>query len=157
VDHEKGVDWTLYASADHANGETFPKLNASFDFGFALPWANSSVWLYTSAGNASGDGDNNLANFYFGGFGNNYVDKRAVKRYREYQSFPGFEIDALGGQRFVKSVLEWNAPPFRFEEIGHPGFYMSYIRRPCSSAPWWSTTAWPAAGAATMTSDCSST
>ena len=33
-------------SADHANGETFPKLNATFDFGFALPWGNSSIWLY---------------------------------------------------------------------------------------------------------------
>ena len=51
-----------------------------------------------------------------------------MKRYREYESFPGFEIDAIGAQRFVKSVLEWNAPPFRFEEIGHPGFYLSYIR-----------------------------
>ncbi len=35
------------------------------------------------------------ANFYFGGFGNNYVDRRNVKRYREYDSFPGFEINEI--------------------------------------------------------------
>ena len=128
VDHEKGHDWSVFVTADHADGENLPKVNGTFDFGFALPWRNSSVWLYTAAGVAGGDSENSLANFYFGSFYNNYVDNRAVKRYREYQSFPGFEIDALGGQRFVKGVLEWNAPPFRFEEVGIPGFYMSYIR-----------------------------
>ena len=128
VDHEKGHDWSLYLSADHANGETFPKLNGSLDFGFALPWGNSSIWLYNSAGSASGDSANSLANFYFGGFQNNYVDNRAVKRYREFQTFPGFEIDALGGRRFFRNVLEFNARPFRFEEVGAPGFYLSYIR-----------------------------
>ena len=128
VDHEKGYDWSLFASADHANGETLPKVNGSFDIGFALPWANSSIWLYNDAGSAGGDAGNSLANFYFGGFQNNYVDNRQVKRYREYQTFPGFDIDALAGQRFFKNVLEWNAPPFRFEGVGVPGFYLSYIR-----------------------------
>jgi hypothetical protein len=128
VDHEKGFDWSLYASADHANGETYPKLTGTFDFGFALPWANSSLWFYNAAGSASGNPADSLTNFYFGSFHNNYVDNRAVKRYREYQTFPGFEIDALGGKRFYKNVIEWNAPPFRFEEVGKPGFYLSYIR-----------------------------
>ena len=128
VDHEKGFDWSLYASADHANGETYPKLTGTFDFGFALPWANSSIWFYNAAGSASGNPADSLTNFYFGSFQNNYVDNRAVKRYREFHTFPGFEIDALGGKRFYKNTIEWNAPPFRFEEVGVPGFYLSYIR-----------------------------
>ena len=128
VDHEKGYDWTLYASADHAGGETYPKLNGTFDFGFALPWANSSIWLYNAAGSSSGNSGSSLSNYYFGGFHNNYVDNRDVKRYRQYETFPGFEIDSLGGRRFFKSVLEWNAPPLRFEGVGKPGFYLSYIR-----------------------------
>jgi hypothetical protein len=128
VDHEKGYDWSMFLLADRANGETIPKAYISFDFGFALPLKNSSIWLYNSAGGASGDPGNSLANFYFGGFQNNYVDDGEVKRYRQFQTFPGFEIDALGGQRFLKTVLEWNAPPFRFEGIGTPGFYLSYIR-----------------------------
>jgi hypothetical protein len=128
VDHEKGLRWDLVATADHADGDTVPKLRAGLDLGFALPVGNSSVWLYSSGGIAGGDRDNSLASFYFGGFGNNYVDDGEVKRYRGYDSFPGFEIDELAGQTFAKSVLELNLPPLRFEEVGRPGFFLSWLR-----------------------------
>ena len=128
VDHEKGWRWNLVAAADHADGDTVPKLHGGLDFGLALPLGNSSVWLYNAAGVANGDRDNSLANFYFGGFGNNYVDDGEVKRYRDYNSFPGFDIDELGGQNFAKSVLEFNLPPLRFEEVGTPGFFLSWAR-----------------------------
>ena len=128
VDHEKGFRWNVVASGDHAEGDTVPKLRGGFDVGFALPLANASVWLYSAAGTAGGDRENSLANFYFGGFGNNYVDDGEVKRYREYDSFPGFEIDELAGQDFAKSVLELNLPPLRFEEVGKPGFFLGYLR-----------------------------
>ena len=58
-------------------------------------WRNSSIWLYNAAGVAGGDENDSLGHFYFGGFHNNYLDKGAVKRYREYDTFPGLEIDAL--------------------------------------------------------------
>jgi len=128
VDHEKGVDWSVNGMFDAADGKTYPKGDASLDVGVALPLANSSVWLYNSIGGAGGNASSSLSNFYFGGFQNNYVDNREVKRYREYETFPGFEIDALGGRRFMRNMLEWNAPPLRFENIGKPGFYLSYIR-----------------------------
>jgi hypothetical protein len=69
-----------------------------------------------------------LSNFYFGGFGNNYVDYRDPKRYREYLSFPGAEINEIGGRNFVKGTAEWNLPPVRFSRAGSPGFYASWIR-----------------------------
>jgi hypothetical protein len=72
--------------------------------------------------------DNSLANWYMGGFGNNYVDDDEIKRYREFYSFPGFEIDEISGQNFAKSVLEWNLPPITFREVGTPSFYLSWIR-----------------------------
>lgn len=128
VDHEKGWRWKLAASGDHAEGVTVPKLLGGLDFGFALPLKNSSVWLYNSAGFAEGERDNSLASFYFGSFGNNYVDDGDIKRYRNYDSFPGFEIDGLAGQTFGKSVLEWNLPPLRFEEVGKPGLFLSWLR-----------------------------
>jgi len=128
VDHEKGYRWKLFANADSAEGDTIPKLAGGFDFGFALPLPNSSVWLYSAAGMANGDPKNPLANYYFGGFGNNYVDDGDVKRYREPNSFPGFEIDELSGQDFAKSVLELNLPPLRFEEVGTPGLFLSLAR-----------------------------
>ncbi|MDX1460717.1 MAG: hypothetical protein R3348_06625, partial [Xanthomonadales bacterium] len=128
VDHEKGFEWDLVASADHANSDTVTKLRGGFDFGFALPWKHSSVWLYSSAGTSNGDRDNPLSKFYFGSYQNNYVDDGAVKRYREYYAFPGFEIDELSGKTFYKSVLEWNLPPVRFREAGSPSLFLKHAR-----------------------------
>lgn len=128
VDHEKGIDAAALLSADHAGGELYPKVQGGFDIGWALPLANSSVWLYNAAGLAGGDEASPLGYFYFGGFHNNRVDKGAVKRYREFDTFPGVDIDAIQARRFARTVLEWNAPPWRFESVGTPGFYLGYIR-----------------------------
>jgi len=128
VDHEKGIRWDLAGYLDHANGDTIPKVRAGFDFGFALPWKHSSLWLYSSAGFANGDRDNSLANWYFGAFGNNYVDDREVRRYRKFFSFPGFDLDELSAQDFAKTVLEWNLPPMRFDSLGIPSLFLSSAR-----------------------------
>ena len=128
VDHEKGFRWDVVGYADYADSEFVPKIRAGFDFGFALPWRHSSVWLYNAAGVSDGERDSSLANWYFGGFGNNYVDDGEIKRYREFYSFPGFEIDEIDGQDFFKSVLEWNLPPIVFREVGTPSFYLTWLR-----------------------------
>jgi len=128
VDHEKGWRWKVGAYADHANGDTFPRVLGGIDFGFALPFRHASLWLYSAAGVADGDREESLANWYFGAFKNNYVDDREIRRYREPYSFPGFEIDELSGQDFFKSVVELNLPPIRFEEVGTPSFYLQDLR-----------------------------
>lgn len=128
VDHEKGWRWDVVAIADHANSDTIPKLRLGLDFGFALPWKHSSIWFYNSAGVADGNRLNRLTYYYFGGFGNNYVDDGSVKRYRKFYSMPGFEIDAIRAKNFVKSVAEWNLPPIRFRSVGKPGFFLRWIR-----------------------------
>lgn len=69
-----------------------------------------------------------LAAYYFGAFRNNYVDDRPEKRYREMESFPGFEIDEIAARRFARVTGEVNLPPVRFAEVGTPAFYLSYIR-----------------------------
>ncbi len=128
VDHEKGIRWDLVLGVDRAKGKTIPKLRAGLDLGVALPWKHSSLWLYNSAGVADGNRRNPLTNYYFGGFGNNYVDNGDIKRYRKYYSLPGFEIDEISAQNFAKSVLEWNLPPKRFREVGTPAFFLSWLR-----------------------------
>ena len=105
-----------------------PGLVGQFDVGFALPLGHTSIWLRNAAGGSTGDRDDPLANFFFGGFGNNYVDNGEAKRYREVLSMPGFEIDAIGGRTFAKSMLELNLPPLRFEALGTPGFYVPWAR-----------------------------
>ena len=128
VDHEKGLRWNMMLAADDSDLDTVFKPHLGVDFGFALPWKHSSLWFYNSAGTTNGDRADPLGNFYFGGFGNNYVDDGEVKRYREYQSFPGFEIDEIVATDFVKSMAEWNLPPIRFREVGQPSLFLSHIR-----------------------------
>jgi hypothetical protein len=128
IDHEKGIRWNVTGYLDHANGEVIPKIRGGFDFGVPVPIKHSSIWLYSSAGIADGDRDNSLANWYFGAFGNNYVDDREIRRYREFYSFPGFDIDELSAQDFFKSILEWNLPPLRFDNIGMPSLFLSAAR-----------------------------
>ena len=128
VDHEKGINARIVAAADQAEGEFFPRLYGGFDIGAALPWGNSSAWLYTHAGIVGGQRQSPLAAFYFGSFRNNYVDDRSEKRYRELESFPGFDIDEIAARRFAKVTGEINLPPVRFAEVGTAAFYLSYIR-----------------------------
>jgi len=113
---------------DHSRADTIPKLRGGLDFGFALPWKHASVWLYSDAGWADGDRQDPLTNYYFGGFHNNYVDDKEVKRYREYYSMPGFEIDEIGGREFAKVTAEFNFPPIRFSEVGTPSLFLKHIR-----------------------------
>jgi hypothetical protein len=128
VDHEKGHRWDLSFKLDNARGENFPKLRAGLDFGFALPWKHSSIWFYNAAGYADGNRFNPLTNYYFGGFGNNYVDDGEVKRYREYYSMPGWEIGEVSAREFLKTVVEWNLPPMRFRGVGTPSFFLKHLR-----------------------------
>ena len=60
--------------------------------------------MRSAAGFANGDRNSTVANFYFGGFGNNYVDDKSIKRYREYSSFPGFDIDQISALSFVREM-----------------------------------------------------
>lgn len=128
VDDETGVLWSLLSHVYEADGDFTPSLFGKFDAGWPLPLDHSSIWLRTGAGIAWGDREDPLANAYFGGFGNNYVDNGDAKRYRDVLSFPGFEINALHGRTFGKAMLELNLPPLRFEKLGSPGFYGSWIR-----------------------------
>ncbi len=128
VDHEKGWRWNVDARVDHSEFDTIPKLRGGVDVGFALPWKHSSIWLYSYAGWADGNRLDPLTNYYFGGFGNNYVDDGEVKRYRDFDSLPGFEIDQIGGREFGKVTLEWNLPPLRFRNVGTPSFFLQHLR-----------------------------
>ena len=128
VDHEKGIAWRAIGTMDFAGSDSFPKLQLGLDYGVPLPFANASAWIYAHAGVAGGKASSPLGSFYFGSFRNNYVDNRPEKRYREIESFPGFEIDQIDARRFVKLTGEINLPPVRFAEIGTPAIYLSYLR-----------------------------
>ncbi|HEX4823823.1 MAG TPA: hypothetical protein VFV19_05895 [Candidatus Polarisedimenticolaceae bacterium] len=150
VDEEKGEHASLYVSGTYTPnpnctpniaqplnncntttapaGGFYPQVLGTFDVGFQLPLKHSSIWLRSAAGGGTGDPTSPFANFFFGAFGNNWVDNGNIKRYREFFSFPGLAINEIGGRTFAKSMLEWNLPPIRFRRFGTPGFYASWIR-----------------------------
>ena len=136
VDHEKGYQWSLGATVNDVRfrraGERtwrgFPRLEGSLDLGAPLPLSHSSVWLRTAAGWSPGEREEPFANFFFGGFGNNWVDRREVKRFRDTGSFPGVDLDAVAGTDYGKLTAEWDLPPIRFARLGTPAFYGSWLR-----------------------------
>ncbi|MBA2303014.1 MAG: PD40 domain-containing protein, partial [Acidobacteria bacterium] len=98
VDDEKGVAWSTTLDGNRVASAWFGRAHGTFDLGAPLPLAHSSVWLRSAAGISPGDRDEPFANFFFGGFGNNWVDRGEVKRYREYYAFPGADLNEVGGR-----------------------------------------------------------
>jgi hypothetical protein len=144
VDEEKGLTWDLVVKGNHVTGNTPVQLFGDLDFGIALPLPHSSVWFRTAAGVSSGNRDISIANFYFGAFGNNYVDSGEIKRYRDFESMPGFGINELSGQSYVREMVEWNLPPVVFESAGTPGLYLNWLRPAVFVAGLWTDPGEPA-------------
>jgi len=128
VDEEIGRKWSLQFDGDVPDRRVFPRVHGTFDGGRGLPIRHSSVWLRTAAGFATGDRSEPFANFFFGGFGNNYVDRGDEKRYRHVESLPGLELNEIPARNFVKATVEWNLPPWRFRRVGTPGFHATWLR-----------------------------
>lgn len=135
-DYEKGVRWSLegatngvrFVRGGDAAWRGFPFVEGTFDAGVPLPIKNSSFWLRNAAGWSPGDRDEPFANFYFGGFGNNWVDYQDPKRYRDAESFPGRELNEIAGTNYVKSLAEWTLPALRFRRAGTLAFYATWAR-----------------------------
>jgi len=128
AEQEKGIQWSLAPSGTYVKEEFYPAMVATLDLGVPLPLAHTSVWLRTAGGMSEDLKDDPFANFYFGGFGNNWVDRGKVKRYREWYSFPGLELNEVGGTNFAKGMVELNLPPLRFRRLGFPVLYASLAR-----------------------------
>ncbi len=131
VEDEKGFAVDLVSPTNLIRGTVFPRIYANASLGFLLPINHSSIWIRGSAGKAFGPRTESLANFYFGGFGNNWIDHGSVWRYREQYSFPGLPIDRQGeiaGTNYGKLMFEWTLPPVHFGRFGVRDFYFNWGR-----------------------------
>lgn len=128
IELEQGYDWNFYAYASLAKQTFYPQIVNNFDTGFLLPVRNTTIWLRTSVGQSFGQAGKTNSYFYFGGFGNNYLDYRSAQQYRDMASFPGMEIDAIPALNYGKASLELNLKPLRFKKLGFNGFYSTYVR-----------------------------
>jgi hypothetical protein len=128
IEAEKGFMWTLSGSGTYVREEIYPQIRSNMTFGMPTPIDHSSLWLHTSLGNSFGDREDSFANFYFGGFGNNWIDHRGANRYRQYHSFPGVELNSIAGRNYAKAMVEWTLPPLRFKRMGLPWLYANWAR-----------------------------
>ena len=56
------------------------------------------------------------------------MDYQDSRRYRQYESFPGIELNAAGGTNFGKTTLDLNLPPLRFRRLGTLELYAAWAR-----------------------------
>jgi hypothetical protein len=126
VDDEKGTAWGIHTRLYYTHG-AFPSFWGNYDRGFLLP-RNSAFWLRAASGKSFGDFSSPFASFYFGAFGNNYIDHLSIDRYRDYYSFPGVGIDAISARSFGKLLGEYNLPPKHFRELGATWLYVNWAR-----------------------------
>ncbi|MEI9969971.1 MAG: hypothetical protein WDM87_15610 [Terracidiphilus sp.] len=128
IEDESGVKWKVSGEIDDTFPKVFPHVWGEYTRGFLLPLRNSSLWIRSSAGKAYGNASDPFATFYFGAFGNNWIDKGDFSRYREYYSFPGVQIDAISANSFAKSLAEWDLTPLHFRDLGSTKVYCNWAR-----------------------------
>ena len=140
IDQEKGRIASLsfsstYVPHDTSTKKMYTKINGNFSYGLLLPIVDHlPFWIRASAGYSlvgddhSTDPNSSFGEFYFGGFGNNWIDHQGIKRYREYYPFPGAGITSIGATNYVRIMGELILPPLRFRHVGTPFFYLNWAR-----------------------------
>jgi hypothetical protein len=128
VEAEKGFMAGLSFAGTVVRDDFFSRTWANLTYGFRTPIDHSSLWLRAAGGSGLGPIDEPFTNFFFGAFGNNYVDHGSINRYRGVVSFPGVEINDIGGRTFAKGGAEWTLPPLRFRKFGFTNFYATWLR-----------------------------
>jgi hypothetical protein len=128
VDYEKGWSWELISNNNYVEGTLFPRVSQNLDYGISLPIRHSSLWLRSSAGVSFSPRREPLGNFYFGGFGNNWIDNQPSRRYRRQYAFPGTELNEVAGTNFGKLMVEWALPPIRFKRFGFKSLYANWAQ-----------------------------
>ena len=128
IEDERGVQWNVNGQVNATFPSSFLKSggNTRGDFSSRSETRRSGFVLQQAAllVNASDP----FANFYFGAFGNNWVDKGNISRYREYYSFPGATIDQIGANSFAKGQVEWDLTPLHFRDLGSTKLYSNWAR-----------------------------
>jgi hypothetical protein len=127
IEDELGNTWGAHFRGNYAGTTLYPLLSIDGSRGFLLPVDHSSIWIRGAAGTSMGGHRSDpFARSYFGGFGNNWVDYRGIKQFRNTESFPGLEINEIGGANYGKAQVEWTSPPLRFRKVGVPSAYLRW-------------------------------
>ncbi len=130
VNNEKGTEWSvtgMFFGVDAGKFEIVGGLHS--EAGYYTPWLvpHNILHIKLSGGYRHTKSDMAIGKFYFGGFGNRYLETEKPKQYGKVFRFSGIPIYDLPTDRFLKCLLEHNLPPYRpgKPHLGH--HYLSYI------------------------------
>ncbi len=141
VDSEKGSELSLtgmfFAVEPHKNADMVGGFHA--EAGYYLPalFPHNILHFKLMGGYRRTLDDMAIGKFYFGGFGNRYLEDGKIRQYRKVFRFPGIPIYSLATDRFVKGLIEHSSPPYRPGGIHLGHHYLSYI-----NASWYSQGLW---------------
>ena len=130
VDSEFGNEWTVTLMALGAGQKNPPvAVGLHTEWGRFMTWAwpHWVLHLKLAAGYLHTQQDLAFGKFYFGGFGNQYLENKEVKQYRHAFRFPGVPIYSLVSERFTKVMVEHNLPPLRFGNARLGQHFLSHI------------------------------
>ena len=120
--YERGLEWDLNLQDNLVSSEHLPRAWGSLGLGIPLPWEHSSIWLRPSAGHSfRGDRANVFANFYFGGFGNNYVDHGSVSRFHELLQLSRSRAQRARGEELRQDAGRMEAAAEAVSQSRHDG------------------------------------
>ncbi|MBL1212142.1 MAG: hypothetical protein HND52_02190 [Ignavibacteriae bacterium] len=93
------------------------------EWSFFTTWFGSHNVLHLNFAGGYHHENKNIpqAKFYFGGFGNRYVENIDVKQFRDVFRFPGTSIYSLPANSFGKILIENSFPPIRFSSLSFIG------------------------------------
>ncbi len=104
VDHEKGIAWRVIGGDRPCPGRHLPAyLGRDRLWRAAAAHEQFGLDLCPGRHRRRARSESPLGAYYFGSFRNNYVDNRPEKRYREMESFPGFDIDQIAARKFAQA------------------------------------------------------
>ena len=129
VDDEKGLAWDSCQGQPRQRRAPGAGARRRSTTAFALPLRAFFAVAAQRGRRRSGDRDNSVANFYFGGFGNNYVDSgvessatATTTRCRASAS------TRSAGRISSRQMVEWNLPPVDLRIGWHARFYLNWLR-----------------------------
>jgi len=119
-DVEQGTKWAITLMTFHVDPRHFQHVG-----GLHVEWEHygtylrpHNVWMFKfAAGLRHTKKDMAIGRFYFGGFGNRYLENESPMQYRKVFRFPGRRIYSLPGKHFVKFMLENKLPPVWFSSL----------------------------------------
>ena len=99
--------WYVLSSKGQDDFSPFSVAKGTWGYVFS-PAGNLAVKIYSEAGFRIGSRENNIFDFFLGGYGNDFINN--------FISFYGYEFISLSGDSFAKGLLELD---YRFIEKNH--------------------------------------